>query len=111
VLTVLPYLERPAVNAFFRDYLRGYGFGVADKIQAMRAVTLREAIATQTALVLALDSARIQAVFAREFPSTRQTRPERRRDPAALAAGRWTGYQVGLGHDHLTHDHLQPSQN
>jgi Protein of unknown function (DUF2786) len=102
------YERRTHAAAFYRDYLRGYGYGVADKIRAMRSEITREAAGTGIALVLARDAARIRAEFAREFPKLGRTRPERHRHPRAHAQGRAEGRRVDIGRHHIS---VQLSRN
>ncbi len=94
--------RRTHASAFYRDYLRGYGYGVADKIRAMCGEISREAAGTGTALVLAADAARIRAEFAREFPRLGRTRAERHRHPGAQAQGREDGRRADIGTHHVS---------
>ncbi len=93
--------RRTYTTAFYRDYVRGYGYGVADKIEATRGQIVDEAAGTGTALVLAGDAARVQAEFTRQFPRLGKGRPEHHRHPGAMAAGRTAGRRADIGSHHL----------
>jgi hypothetical protein len=86
-----PAQRRTWITAYHRSYLRGYGYGIADTIEALRTTIMAEAARTGAVVLLARDAARVQAVFAREFPGLRPTRPERHHHAQALAAGRQAG--------------------
>jgi hypothetical protein len=77
---------RKLTSTYYRDYLRGYGQGVASKIEAARTGISEEATGTSTALVLASDTTRIHAEYTRQFPKLRKPRheanPPPRRPPA-----------------------------
>jgi hypothetical protein len=89
-----PAQRRTWIAAYHRSYLRGYGYGIAEAIEALRTAIMGEAAGTGAAVMLARDAARVQAEFAREFPGLRPTRPERRHHPQALAAGRQAGHHA-----------------
>jgi hypothetical protein len=86
-----PAQRRTWITAYHRSYLRGYGYGIADTIEALRTTIMGEAVGTSAAVLLADDTARVKAVFAREFPGLRPARPERHHHAQALAAGRQAG--------------------
>jgi hypothetical protein len=79
------------VRPYFRDYLRGYGAGVADDIRELRANRLA-AEGPELALVIADDMARVQAMFRQELPGETPPQP----DPASQAWAHGTGYRAGL---------------
>lgn len=98
---------RKLTAGFYRDYLRGYGYGVADKINTTWCEVAKETAGTSTALVLANDATRIQAEFTRQFPKLGKSRPERKRHPGALTEGRRAGHHADLGSHHLGGDRPQ----
>ena len=87
-----PVQRRTWIATYHRSYLRGYGYGIADTIENVCTTITGEAAGTGAAVLLTRDAARVQAVFACEFPDLRPTRPERHQHPQALAAGRRAGH-------------------
>jgi hypothetical protein len=76
---------------YFRDYLRGYGRGVAERLRALRTEMYRSEGAA-LASVIAADDARVEQLFTQEFPAAPPLRQERTSSRAAqrvgVAAGR-----------------------
>ncbi|MGH3157035.1 MAG: hypothetical protein ACRDNF_10720 [Streptosporangiaceae bacterium] len=89
-----PAQRRTWIAAYYRSYVRGYGYGIAETIEAARTTIVGEAAGTGAAVLLARDAARVQAVFTREFPGLRPTRRERHHHAQALAAGRQAGHHA-----------------
>ncbi|MGH3157036.1 MAG: DUF2786 domain-containing protein [Streptosporangiaceae bacterium] len=95
-----PAERRTLTTAFYRDYLRGYGLGVADQIDRTRTSIAAETTTngTSTALVLAGDTTRIQAEYTRQFPTLgKAPRPLPVRHSGALRQGHADGGRADLG--------------
>jgi hypothetical protein len=90
--------RRVLITPFFRDYLRGFGLGVTEQIQAVRAETL-EAGGRELAQIMAADQARIADVFNRDFPGRPPLRPESTGHHGGMEAGRKAGRAAELGDD------------
>jgi hypothetical protein len=75
---------------YFRDYLRGYGRGVAERLRALRTEMCRTE-GGALADVIAADAARIEQRFTREFPAA----PPLQRERTGLRAARRAGAAAG----------------
>jgi hypothetical protein len=105
-----PADRRPLTAAFYRDYLRGYGHGVAGQIERTRTGIAEEPASsgTSTALVLAGDTTRIQAEYTRQFPKLgRPPRPLPVRHSGALRQGHADGGRADLGNRAVGSDRRQ----
>jgi hypothetical protein len=96
--------RRVLVTPYFRDYLRGYGRGIAEQLQGMRAPAIR-AGGPALAEALSGDQARVDETFSRSFPDRKPPRPERGTHERAENAGRRAGRIADIGDDYLAkHD-------
>lgn len=82
--------RRSRTNSYFREYLRGYGRGVAEQVKALRTEVFQsEGHALRS--VVAADNDRTERRFAREFP----VRPPIRRERTGPRAARRVGAAAG----------------
>ena len=88
--------RRVLVTPFFREYLRGYGIGVAEKVRALRADTIA-AGGAELAAILSQDQVRVEEVFSRDFPDRKPLRKERRDHAAARQKGLEAGRNADIG--------------
>jgi hypothetical protein len=96
--------RRGQVTVYFRDYLRGYGIGAAEKICSLRADTMMAGVAG-LAQILACDEMRVSEIFNRDFPDRQPLRPERSAHPGARQEGIDAGRAADLGDGYLaSHD-------
>src|SRR5487761_1719943 len=96
--------RRVLVTPYFRSFLRGYGFAVAEKIRTLRAETIK-AEGIELARILTAEQARIDDLFNRDFPDRQPLWTERSGHRAGVAAGRKAGRSADFGDNYLaTHD-------
>lgn len=81
---------------FLRSYLRGYGVGVAEKINAGRAALADEVKGKPGELVLVTDADRIKADFTNRFPKLGTTAADKV-SVAGLVAGKRDGRTADTG--------------
>jgi len=95
---------RTLVRPYFREYLRGYGQGIAEEIRVLRAEAT-EAGGPELAAALAEDAARIRERFTREFPADKPLRREHTEHRSAREEGMSAGRTAGVSDGYLAiHD-------
>lgn len=96
--------RRVLITPYFRDYLRGYGLGVAEQLQDVRTPAIK-ARGRALAEALAGDQIRVDEMFGRNFPDRKPLRPERGGHQRAKNAGKRAGRLADIGDDYLAqHD-------
>jgi hypothetical protein len=109
VTSALPQMKvgtqhRVLTRPYFRDFIRGYGFSIAEQIRALRAGYIENA-GPGLVQVLATSQVRIEEMFRRDFPDRHSLRKERGEHRRGLATGRTAGQQAGFGDHYLAvHD-------
>ncbi len=88
--------RRILVVPFYREYLRGFGIGVAEMIRALRAEFAKTA-GDGLASFMSADEARIAAEFETKFPDRQPLRPERTSHDAGRQAGLTAGRMADIG--------------
>jgi hypothetical protein len=95
---------RVLITPYFRDYLRGYGRGIAEQLQGVRTPAIR-AGGLALAEAFAGDQVRVDETFSRSFPDRKPLRPERGSHERAADAGRRAGRVADIGDDYVArHD-------
>jgi hypothetical protein len=96
--------RRVLITPYFRDYLRGFGRGVAEQLHGMRTPAIR-AGGQAMAEALADDQMRVDETFSSSFPDRKPLRPERGSHERAEEAGRRAGRIADIGDDYVArHD-------
>jgi hypothetical protein len=96
--------KRALLTAYFRDYLRGYGIGAADRVRGYRAQVLASEGA-YLASRLADDAERVDAKFRQGIQGQGTLRQEQGEHRAARELGIAAGREKGTGDDYLAiHD-------
>jgi hypothetical protein len=96
--------RRAVVTPYFRDYLRGYGYGVAEAIRAARSDMFKIHGPALGELV-AESAADVERTFAGRFGTQKPLRRERDGNPLAWQAGAAAGYGAqDLGEYLFIHD-------
>jgi len=109
VTSALPQMNaatqrRVLTRPYFRDFIRGYGFSIAEQIRTLRAGYI-ETAGPGLVQVLEASQARIEEVFRRDFPDRHPLRKERGEHRRGLVTGRTAGQQAGFGDYYLAvHD-------
>jgi hypothetical protein len=95
--------RRSRTTSYFREYLRGYGRGVAEWVRVLRAEVFRgEGPALGS--IIATDNARAAQRFAEEFPASPSLRRERTGPRAARLAGTAAGRAARIDSYLAIHD-------
>lgn len=96
--------RRALVTPYFRDYLRGYGSGIAERVRALRADQIKTE-GPELARIIANDSERTRRRFAERFPAQQMLRKERVGLQRARRAGAAAARAAGITDDYLAiHD-------
>jgi hypothetical protein len=96
--------KRAMLAPYFRDYLRGYGLGVAERVRELRTQVLASE-GPDLASRLADDAARVDAKFRQGPQGQTILRPERTGHREARELGIAAGHEIGTGDDYLViHD-------
>jgi hypothetical protein len=109
VTSALPQMNattqrRVLTRPYFRDFIRGYGFSIAEQIRTLRASYI-ETAGPGLVQVLQASQARIEEMFRRDFPDRQSLRKERGEHRRGLVTGRTAGQQAGFGDHYLAvHD-------
>jgi hypothetical protein len=85
---------------YFRDYLRGFGQGVAETIREIRAEFITDHGADVVS-ILAEQDIRAEEVYSREFPDMAELRKERASHTEGFLAGQDAGRTADLGDEYL----------
>lgn len=88
--------RRILVVPFYREYLRGFGLGVAEMIHAIRA-EFAKTTGDELAAIMSADEARIAEKFETKFPDRQLLRPERTSHDAGRQAGLTAGRLADIG--------------
>jgi len=97
-------LRRVLTRPYFRDFIRGYGFAIADQIRALRASYIEQA-GPDLSWIIKVSQDRIEDMFRRDFPDRQPLRKERGEHRRGLMSGQNAGQQAGFGDHYLAvHD-------
>jgi hypothetical protein len=95
--------RRSRTASYFREYLRGYGCGVAEHLRVLRAEVFRDE-GPALGSIISADSARTEQRFTREFPAPPSLRRELTGPRAARRAGAAAGRTASIDSYLAIHD-------